>query len=90
MRFPKLPALFLIPHTRIPALGYAAFWGLATALSRIPAHFTKAEDFYGLHPWTAESVVRLTHGLVPLAMLLLALKLRRKPKEVGTKIQSDH
>ena len=77
-----LPALFLIPHTRIPALGYAAFWGLATAISRIPAYFTRAEDYFGLHPWTAESVVRLTHGLVPLAMLLLCLKMRRNSIEM--------
>ena len=83
-----LPILFLIPHTRLPALGYAAFWGLVTALSRIPAHFTKAEDFYGLHPWTAESIVRLTHGLAPLVMLLVILQMRRKSKGIEPEIQS--
>ena len=56
-----------------------------TALSRIPAHFTRAEDFYGLHPWTAESIVRLTHGLVPLVMLLVILQMRRKSEEIGPK-----
>ena len=83
-----LPALFLIPKTRVPALGYAAFWGLVTALSRIPSHFTRAEDWYGLHPWTAEAVVRLTHGLAPLVMLLLILRIRRKPEEPEPEIQS--
>ena len=76
-----LPAMFLIPRLRIPALGYAALWGLTTAISRIPAHFTRAEAYYGLHPWTAEAVVRLTHGLVPLAMLLLVLEIYRRWKE---------
>ncbi len=68
-----LPILFLIPHTRVVALAYAAFWGLGTALARILCHYTPAEDYYGLHPWTAECVVRLSHGLVPLVVLLLLL-----------------
>ena len=75
-----LPAFILIPKTRIPALAYTAFWGIGTALARILSHFTLAEDYYGLHPWTAEAVVRLTHGLVPLAILLLVLRLRRQSK----------
>ncbi|MDX1680313.1 MAG: hypothetical protein R3242_06245 [Akkermansiaceae bacterium] len=76
-----LPILFLIPKARIPALGYATFWGLVTALSRIPSHFTRAQDYYGLHPWTAEAVVRLTHGLIPLVMLLLILRARRQHRK---------
>lgn len=72
-----LPALILIPKVRIPALGYMAFWGLVTALARIVSHYTRAENYYGLHPWTAEAVVRLTHGLIPLVMLLLLLRMKR-------------
>ena len=71
-----LPALILIPKARIPALAYTAFWGLATAFARILSHYTRAEDYYGLHPWAAETVVRFTHGLVPLCMLLMLLRMR--------------
>ena len=72
-----LPLLALVPRTRAVAMGYAGFWGLATALTRILCYYTPAEAYYGMHPWLAECVVRATHGLVPLAMLLLAVQLQR-------------
>jgi hypothetical protein len=43
-----LPVLFLVPFLRIPALGYAAIWGLATALARVCSYFTAAENFIGV------------------------------------------
>ena len=71
-----LPVLFLLPYARVAALGYAALWGIATALARMVSHYTPAEDYYGLHPWTAETIVRLAHGLVPLVMLLILVRCR--------------
>lgn len=64
-------AMLLVRRLRTLALAYMAFWGLATAMARIIAHYTPAEKYYGLHPWLAETVVRFPHGLVSLAILLL-------------------
>jgi len=80
-------ALFLfIPCLVLPALVWTTFWGLATAVARTWAHFTPAEDYYGLHPWFAESVLRLAHGLVPLA--LLVMHLRPRANEPGSPTSS--
>jgi hypothetical protein len=67
--------LIFLPRVRLPALAYAAAWGLITALARVLTHLTPAEDAYGLIPWAFETLVRLPHGLLPL--LLLALLCRR-------------
>ena len=75
--------LALFPCARLYAMGYAAFWGLVTAFSRVVCNFTAAENFYGMHPWMAEWVVRNTHGLVPLAMLLAAMQWTAKRKQSG-------
>ena len=75
--------LALVPAMRLYAMAYAAFWGLATAFSRILCHYTPAEDFYGMHPWAAEWIVRNAHGLVPLAMLLVAWQLSFRKKPLG-------
>lgn len=73
----------LIPRLRVPAALYATLWGLATAVARIASHWTPAEDYYGMHPWFAEAVVRLPHGLIPLAFMLCFLlrdsRLRNAP-----------
>ncbi|MEX0323970.1 MAG: hypothetical protein AB3N63_17560 [Puniceicoccaceae bacterium] len=71
-----LPVLLLIPYIRFSGLLYATVWGTATALARVMSHWTPAEDFYGMHPWAAETIVRLAHGLVPLAMLLIIFRKR--------------
>ncbi|PXA05759.1 hypothetical protein DDZ13_02505 [Coraliomargarita sinensis] len=68
-----VPVLFWVPKLRLYALAYAAFWGLLTAFARIFSYWTPAEDFYGMHPWVAETIVRLPHGLIPLALLLIYL-----------------
>lgn len=75
-----LPVLMLIPLCRVPAAGYAAFWGLVTAASRVVVYWTPAEKYYGMHPWLAEAVVRLPHGLVPLVLLLIYLEENRERK----------
>ncbi len=66
-----LVPLVFIPWTRVPALAYAAFWGIITALARLPVYLGPAEEAYGLHPWLAECAVRIPHGLIPLALLVL-------------------
>lgn len=78
-----LPVFALFQVTRVYAMAYAAFWGLATAFTRVLCHFTPAEDFYGMHPWAAEWVVRFAHGLVPLAMLLVAVQINSSRKGAG-------
>ncbi|MFC7337855.1 hypothetical protein ACFQY0_11755 [Haloferula chungangensis] len=75
-----LPVLILLPWLRVPALGYMALWGVMTAIARIVGHWTPAEDYYGLHPWLAEAIVRLPHGLVPLTLLVLLVASRKSVK----------
>jgi hypothetical protein len=84
-----LPFLALVPASRLYALGYAAFWGLATAFTRVLCHFTPAEDFYGMHPWAAEWIVRFAHGLVPLAMLVVAKQLSFSRESDGSARRSN-
>lgn len=72
-----LPLLLLVRPLRIPAAFYAASWGCVTACARVVAHWTPAENYYGMHPWLSEAVVRLPHALVPLILLLLYWQERR-------------
>jgi hypothetical protein len=72
--------IFLPGRLRIAGLLYAFAWGTATALARVMTHITPAEDWYGLHPWLAETVVRLPHGLIPLAALAVVLQMRASPE----------
>lgn len=57
---------------------YMVVWGSLTALARPLTHFTRAEDYYGLHPWIAESLVRMPHALLPLACLLIVVNWERQ------------
>lgn len=57
--------------------GYCAAWGAFTAIGRPWAHFTAAENWYGLDPWLAEGIIRLPHFLIPLWLLLAAVEARR-------------
>jgi hypothetical protein len=70
------PILFWVPSLRIPAAAYVSLWGFVTAFARIASYWTPAEDYYGMHPWVAETIVRLPHGLVPLALMFLFLAMR--------------
>jgi uncharacterized membrane protein YphA (DoxX/SURF4 family) len=78
------PILLCFSKLRIPAAAYLTLWGLLTALARIASYWTPAEDYYGMHPWMAETIVRLPHGLVPLALMLLFIMMRdsRLPKTI--------
>jgi len=77
------PILLWSPKLRIPAAAYLALWGFLTVFARIASYWTPAEDYYGMHPWIAETIVRLPHGLVPLALMLLFITMKdsrvRKP-----------
>lgn len=65
------PILLWAPKLRIPAAAYLSLWGFLTAFARIASHWTPAENYYGMHPWVAETIVRLPHGLVPMALVFL-------------------
>jgi len=57
---------------------YCVLWGLATALARVVAHLDMAPMGYVLHQWLPETVFRLPHGLVPLALVFwLGFRFRR-------------
>ncbi len=65
----------LLPFRRValPALAYAAAWGLATALARSAA-FVRWENLSeSSAQWLHETVLRLPHAAVPL-VLFLALR----------------
>ncbi len=53
-------------------LAYAAFWGLVTALARVFGNFYWQFPMQSLHQWVFETVYRLPHGLIPLALYLNA------------------
>jgi hypothetical protein len=58
---------------------YCVLWGLATALARVVAHLDMAPMGYVLHQWLPETVFRLPHGLVPLALAFwLGFRFRRR------------
>lgn len=65
------PILLWWPKWRVPAVVYISLWGFLTAFARIVSYWTPAEDYYGMHPWIAETIVRLPHGIVPLALMFL-------------------
>ena len=52
-------------------LGYAVMWGLATALARVVAFFEWSNALTTLHQWLYETVMRMPHFLIPLAVLML-------------------
>lgn len=64
-------ALFLfIPHLQLPALVFMVFWGLTTAFARMVAHFDEQVLWASVHQWLAETVYRIPHGFIPLALLI--------------------
>lgn len=73
--------LILLPVRRAAMVGlvYCIVWGLATAAARPLA--------FGPDPWLAECLIRLPHGLVPLA-LLVAIINDGKPRREGAKTVS--
>ncbi len=62
-------ALFL-PFSKLLriALLYATFWGLATSIARLWAHFYWEFAGESLHQWGFEVIYRLPHALIPLCL----------------------
>ncbi|MFT5881841.1 MAG: hypothetical protein ACI9FG_000331 [Crocinitomicaceae bacterium] len=61
----------LIPQLRRPGLYYMVMWGGITALARILAHYDTAQKYNGMDPWIAEFVVRTSHWLFPILLLMM-------------------
>ncbi len=61
-------ALFLPGRVGKVALWYCILWGLLTALARVWAHFYLPFWSESLHQWAWQTVVRLPHFFVPLAV----------------------
>lgn len=78
-----LVSLFIPPLAR-PALFYACFWGLVTATARSMAFVEMDASWTENMRWLAETIVRLTHGLTPLA---LWFALRSNPDQSESQLQ---
>lgn len=66
-------------RTRPAALLWMVVWGLATAAARLAGNLDAALLASGLEQWLHQAGLRLVHGLLPLALLLL-----RHPSPAGT------
>lgn len=63
--------LILIPPIRRLAAGYAATWGLLTALARPVAGMSTSLNYYGADQYIHEAVLRAPHFLIPLYLIIL-------------------
>ncbi|MEK7258126.1 MAG: hypothetical protein AAB316_25445, partial [Bacteroidota bacterium] len=63
--------IFLPEKWARPVLLYAAAWGLATAWARIAGNFYWQFPLSSLHQYLFETVFRLPHFLVPMALYLI-------------------
>ncbi len=61
--------LFL-PRLKRISLIYCIIWGLATSMARIITGFTPMDPMGSMSQWLHETVMRLPHGLLPLALFL--------------------
>jgi hypothetical protein len=69
-----LSALLFFPRPwPLYAAAYAAFWGFCTAAARICAHLNPGYWDVALLEWWHESVMRVPHFLVPLAVVLMLI-----------------
>ncbi|MEM8897929.1 MAG: hypothetical protein AAGC85_07480 [Bacteroidota bacterium] len=55
-----------LPSSRRISLLYAVFWGTATALARIVAHWDWSDMLGVTDRWLPEVLIRLPHGILPL------------------------
>ncbi|MEM7246335.1 MAG: hypothetical protein AAF533_13380 [Acidobacteriota bacterium] len=71
--------LLFVPQRQLQlaALLYCTAWGFLTALARTWCHFSLDFALASLDQWLFETVLRLPHGLLPLALLGI-LELRRR------------
>ncbi|MBD64976.1 MAG: hypothetical protein CME62_07195 [Halobacteriovoraceae bacterium] len=62
-------AIFIfVPGLELYALGFNIFWGLTTAFARSVAHIDINLLELTSHQWIFETIYRLPHGLLPLAL----------------------
>jgi len=77
-----LAIMLFIPKRKIQiaAAAYAIFWGFMTSIARVWANFYP--DFWeqSLHQFGFEMLMRLPHFLMPMALLMLLLKLNSNIK----------
>ena len=73
--------LFVAPLRRW-ALFYLVAWGLLTALARVVAHVGLDQVAFGLDPWLAETLVRTSHWLLPLLLLVRGTEAGRARTEL--------
>ncbi len=59
------------PPSRTAACLYMLVWGTATACARLLSGFVPEDMLYSLHQSLHQTIFRLPHGLLPLALLLL-------------------
>jgi len=59
-----------IPRTELYGLGFAVIWGTITACARVLAYFDFDLLAMSSHQWILQTLIRLPHGLIPLAMFL--------------------
>ncbi len=55
---------------RIPALAFAALWGFLTAMARVVWGFEASAPWHSLDQWLHETLIRMPHFAIPLALLL--------------------
>jgi hypothetical protein len=56
---------------------YCVMWGFATAVARVAANLTSQNWLQDLAQWLPETLYRLPHGFIPLALLSLLFQLGR-------------
>lgn len=77
--------IVFIPKYAKYALGYAAFWGICTALARPLSQVGNQEVVYILHRWLFETIVRLPNAGIPL--LILISEQKYKARKLKNKIE---
>lgn len=80
-------AAIFVPRLRRFALTYMVVWGALTALARIVANVSPVENYYGIDPWLAESLVRTAHWTIPLLLMVI---LRSESKRDVPRDEVEH
>ena len=75
-----MSVLIFIPKLSKYALLYMMFWGFATAFARLVAGFSSSFITMSLHNNTFLVIYRLSHGLLPLIVLLMEEKFKKNIK----------
>lgn len=73
-----MSVLIFVPKLSKYALWYMVFWGLTTAFARLFAGFSSDFVSSSLHASVYLVIYRLSHGLLPLVVLLMEKKLRKR------------